>query len=204
MSSVQPARIELERTEYSSLVLLRILRALSRLRRSMWIGHAVRGLVSRTALQRRSRPRLALSAVVVGIAAAIAVWVATYRSPNGEMLAGSHWSLSVVRAHWSYFFTSPAWVIPSALGIGVLGLAAAAITLRLRLTAAVLTLGAGLAGAIALHAYLIAPRIPTVMPGGLSPTLARPAWVAPTALGIVLLALATAASMLVGIRRTSP
>jgi len=73
------------------------------------------------------------------------------------MLAGSRWTLTVVRLHWSYFFTSPAWVVPSALGIGVLGLAAAAIVLRLRLTAAVLTLAAGLAGAIALHAYLIAP-----------------------------------------------
>src|SRR3954454_15923379 len=154
MSSVQPAQIELERTEYSGLGLPRILRALSCLRRSMWIGHAVRGLGSRTAPQRRSRPRLAFSAVVVGIAVATAVWVATYRSPNGEMLAGSHWSLSLVRLHWPYFFTSPAWVVPSALGIGVLGLAAAAVVLRLRLTGAVLTLAAGLAGAIALHAYL--------------------------------------------------
>src|SRR5436305_10579387 len=167
MNSAQPGRIELERTGYSRLGLPRILRAVIWPRRPVWIGRLLRGLAVRTTLQRRSRPRLALSAVVVGIAAATAVWVATYRSPNGEMLAGSHWSLNVVRAHWSYFFTSPAWVVPSALGIGVLGLAAAAITLRLRLTAAVLTLGAGLAGAIALHAYLIAPRIPTVMPGGL-------------------------------------
>jgi hypothetical protein len=214
MSRVQPARIELERTEYSSLGPQRILRALSWLRRSVWIGHAVRGLVSRTALQRRSRPRLALSAVVVGIAAAAAVWVATYKSPNAERIAFTRWTPGAVRLHWSFFFTSPGWVVPSALGIGLLGLAAAAIVLRLRLTAAVFTLAAGVAGAIALHAYLIPPSCRACGPGGhvppleipfwLSSTLPRPGWVAPTALGIVLLALATAASVLVAARRTSP
>jgi hypothetical protein len=171
----------------------------------VWIERAVvRGLAARTALQRRSRPRLALSAVVIGIAAAAAVWVATYKTPNGAMIAGTHIPFHMLSLVWPQFFSSPAWVVPSALGICLLGLGAAAIVLRLRLTAAVLTLGAALAGAIGLHAYLTPPSIPTVIPDGLSPTLARPGWVGPTALGIVLVALATAATVLVAPRRSSP
>ena len=203
MGSAQPGRIELERTGYSRLGLPRILRAL------IWPSRSV---------QRRSRPRLALAAVVIGIAVAAALWVATYKSPNAERIAFTRWTLGTARLHWTYFFTSPAWVVPSALGIGLLGLAAAAIVLRLRLTAAVFTLAAGIAAAIALHAYLsplrCSPRVcgpgehilpPAVIPYGLGhQTLPRPNWVGPTALGIVLLALATAAGVLVAARRSSP
>jgi hypothetical protein len=214
MNSAQPGRTELERTGYSRLGLPRISRALIWPRRPVRIGRLLRGLAVRTALPRRSRPRLALAAVVIGIAAAADVWVATYKSPNAERIAFTRWLPGTIRLHWSFFFTSPAWVVPSALGIGLLGLAAAAIVLRLRLTAAVFTLAAGIAAAIALHAYLIPPscracgpggHIPTVViPYGLSPTLPRPGWVGPIALGIVLLALATAAGVLVAARRSSP
>lgn len=214
MNRAQPGRIELERTGYSRLGLPRILRALIWSRRPVWIGRLLRGLAVGTAPPRRSPPRLALAAVVIGIATAAAVWVAIYKSPNAERIAFTHWTPGTVQLHWSFFFTSPAWVVPSALGIGLLGLAAAAIVLRLRLTAAVFTLAAGIAAAIALHAYLIPAgcracgpggHIPTVaIPFGLSPTLPRPGWVGPTALGIVLLALATAAGVLVAARRSSP
>ena len=214
MNSAQAGRIGLERTGYSRVGLPRILRALIWPRRPMWIGRLLRGLAVRTALPRRSRPRLALAAVVIGIAAAADVWVATYKSPNAERIAFTHWTPGTARLHWSFFFTSPAWVVPSALAIGLLGLAAAAIVLRLRLTAGVFTLAAGIAAGIALHAYLVPPscracgpggHIPAVaIPYGLSPTLPRPGWVGPIALGIVLLALATAAGVLVPARRTSP
>lgn len=206
MNRAEPGRIELERTAYSDVGLPRILRALIWPHRSVWIGRVVRSLAARTALPRRSPPRLALSAVVIGIAAAAAVWVVTYKeAPNADVLAGIRGPTpGAFSLAWPLFFSSPAWVVPSALGIGFLGLAAAAIVLRLRLTAAVLTLGTGIAGAIALHAYLSAPGIPTVIPAGLSPTLPRPGWVGPTALGIVLLALATAAGVLVAGRRSSP
>jgi hypothetical protein len=147
--------------------------------------------------------RLAAAAVMIGVTIAADLWLATYKSPNAALIATTHDSLHEVSLKWPQFFSSPAWVVPSALGIGLLGLAAAAIVLGLRLTAAALTLGAGLAGAVALHTYLTTPRIPTAIPEGLSPTLARPGWVGPTALAIVLLALATA-NVLVAARRSSP
>jgi hypothetical protein len=210
MNSAQPGESSLNAPGTHS----RKRQAWIRPRRPVWIGRLLHGLAVRTALPRRSRPRRALATVVIGIAAAAAVWVATYKSPNAERIAFTHWVPGTVRLHWSFFFTSPAWVVPSALGIGLLGLAAAAIVLRLRLTAAVFTLAAGIAAAIALHAYLIPPGCracgpgghipPVAIPLGLSPTLPRPGWVAPIALGIVLLALALAAGVLATARHSSP
>jgi hypothetical protein len=94
--------------------------------------------------------------------------------------------------------SSPAWVVPCALGISLLGLAAAAFVLHLTRTAAVLSLGAALAGAHGLYDYLTTPDTHTTL------VFPRPGWAGPAALAIVLLALATAASPLVAARRSSP
>ncbi|MFZ0341907.1 MAG: hypothetical protein WAL31_06195, partial [Gaiellaceae bacterium] len=100
------------------------------------------------------RPRIALAVAVIGVVAASDIWVATDKSPDAALIAGTHMPLNTISLAWPPFFSSPAWVVPSALGIGLIGLAAAAIALRLKLTAVVLTVGAGIAGAVALHAYL--------------------------------------------------
>lgn len=155
------------------------------------------GLAARTALQRSSRPRLALSAVVIGAAAAGDLWVATYTSLNdrGRVYVYGippYVPQATLSRAWPHFFSTPAWVVPSALGIGLLGLAAAAIVLYLRRTAAVLVLGAALAGALGLHDYLMTPRTTLA--------LARPGWVGPTSLAIVLLGLAAASRALVAAR----
>lgn len=155
------------------------------------VGNAARhGLTVRTALRRRSRQRLALSAIAVGMAAAADLWVATYKSLNTEGRAyvygiPPYVSRATLSRAWPHFFSTPAWVVPSALGIGLLCLAAAAILLHLRRTAAVLAFAAALAGAFGLHDYFLTPHTTLA--------LARPGWVGPTSLAILLLGFATAA-----------
>jgi hypothetical protein len=163
------------------------------------------GMAARTALHRHSRPRLALSAIVIAIAAAADLWLATYKSLNNEQVAGipiapqfSHATLVRFLAHQA---SSPAWVVLSALGIGLLGLAAAAILLQLRRTAVVLTLAAALAGALGLYDYLMTLKTPATHT---YLVFARPGWVGPTSLAILLLGLAAAAKALVPARPSSP
>jgi hypothetical protein len=159
------------------------------------------GLAARTALQRRSRPRLAVAAAVIGVVASSDIWIATYKSLNAEGRSYAYGippyvSQATLSRAWPHFFSTPTWVVPSALGIGLLGLTAAAVLLRLRLIAAVLTLGAALAGGVGLYEYLNSPHQTLA--------LARPDWVGPSALAILLLGFAAAARVLVAARHRDP
>jgi hypothetical protein len=142
---------------------------------------------------RISQRRLAAAAVIIGVTIAADLWIATYKSLNLETVIGLPPTISraTMVQGLANLGSSPAWVVPSALGIGLLGLAAAGLVLHLTRPAAVLGLGAALAGALGLYDYLRTPDTRAIL------VFPRPGWVGPTVLAVVLLALATAACVLV-------
>ena len=73
----------------------------------------------------------------------------------------------------------------------------------LRLAGAVLILGAALAGAVFLHNLGATPTCPGICPAGWTPPKDWRPWADPTALGLFVLGLTGAASVLVVHRRTT-
>jgi hypothetical protein len=76
------------------------------------------------------RRRLVAAAVIIGLATAVDVWIATYKTltPEGRaVLYGipPYISPATLQRAWPHFFASPSWGVPTALGIAALGLAAA-------------------------------------------------------------------------------
>ena len=154
------------------------------------------------------RLRLALAALTLGVALAGAAILHGHRAPHTYSCPATvtvpHSCLYVVRLE------RPGWVDPVALGICLLGLAAAvgiivSLRLFLRFTAAALMIGAAVAAAVALsgHRVVGAEHSCPRTAGYECVYHPRPAWVVPGVAGLVVLGSAGAAGILVATRRRS-
>ena len=112
------------------------------------------------------------------------------------------------KCEWFAHLVRPGWVDPVALGICLLGLAAAVGVLAplrpfLRLTATALVLGAAVAGAVVLsgHRVVGAEHSCLQTAGDACFYHPRPGWVVPSMVGLFVLGLAGASGILVATRR---
>ena len=167
-----------------------------------------------TLVPRLPRGRLALAALIFGVAVAGAA--ALYSHPFNAMACDSRGP----RPFCSWPGTAsvtPGWVLPTAAALCLLGAAGAfgVVTARPRIATAAVILGVTLGAAAVVYAdygvavYWCVPGTElrrvgnTYFPPGCTPhTLyQRASWMAPTALGLVGLGLAAAAGVLVALRR---